>query len=51
MTVEVIAYDTAHPGDVSELARHLERFDPARVRRLALLVKTEGNSDVNDFSQ
>jgi len=51
MTVEVIAYDTAHPGDVSELARHLERFDPARVRRLALLVKTEGNSDVNDFSR
>jgi cyanuric acid amidohydrolase len=51
MTVEVFAYDTAHPGDASELARHLERFDPARVRRLALLVKTEGNSDVNDFSR
>lgn len=51
MTVEVIAYDTAHPGDVSELARSLERFDPARLRRLALLVKTEGNSDVNDYSR
>jgi cyanuric acid amidohydrolase len=51
MTVEVAAYDTAHPGDVTGLARHLERFDPARLRRLALLVKTEGNSDVNDFSR
>jgi cyanuric acid amidohydrolase len=51
MTVEVVAYDTAHPGDVTGLARHLERFDPARVRRLALLVKTEGNSEVNDFSR
>ena len=51
MTVEVVAYDTAHPGDVAELARALERFDPARIRRLALLVKTEGNSDVNDFSR
>jgi cyanuric acid amidohydrolase len=51
MTVEVLAYDTAHPGDVRELSRNLERFDPARIRRLALLVKTEGNSDVNDFSR
>lgn len=51
MAVEVIAYDTAHPGDVSELSRHLEKFDPARIRRLALLVKTEGNSDVNDYSR
>jgi cyanuric acid amidohydrolase len=51
MTVEVIPYDTAHPGDVSELARELERFEPARIRRLALLVKTEGNSEVNDFSR
>lgn len=51
MTVEVIAYETAHPGDVSDLARNLERFDPSRLRRLALLVKTEGNSDVNDYSR
>ena len=51
MTVEVITYDTAHPGDVSDLARNLERFDPLRIRRLALLVKTEGNSDVNDYSR
>lgn len=51
MTVEVIAYDTAHPGDVSELSRHLQRFEVASIRRLALLVKTEGNADVNDFSR
>jgi cyanuric acid amidohydrolase len=51
MSVRVIPYDTAHPGDVSELARELERLDPQRVRRLALLVKTEGNSDVNDYSR
>lgn len=51
MTVHVITYDTANPGDVSDLSRHLKAFDPARIRRLALLVKTEGNSDVNDFSR
>lgn len=51
MTVHVITYDTAHPGDVSDFSRQLERFEPARIRRLALLVKTEGNSDVNDFSR
>jgi cyanuric acid amidohydrolase len=51
MTVEVVAYETAHPGDVRDLARHLERFDPARIRRLALLVKTEGNSDINDYTR
>jgi cyanuric acid amidohydrolase len=51
MTVHVITYDTADPGDTSELARALARFAAARIRRLALLVKTEGNSDVNDFSR
>jgi len=51
MTVEVIAYDTAHPGDVRDLTRHLQSFNAERIRRLALLVKTEGNSDVNDYSR
>jgi cyanuric acid amidohydrolase len=51
MSVHVIAYDTANPGDTSELLRNLARFEPGRIRRLALLVKTEGNSDVNDFSR
>ena len=51
MTAHVIAYDTANPGDVSDFSRNLARFEPARIRKLALLVKTEGNSDVNDFSR
>ncbi|MEO5702214.1 MAG: ring-opening amidohydrolase [Casimicrobiaceae bacterium] len=51
MTVHVVAYDTANPGDSSDLTRALQRFDPRRIRRLALLVKTEGNSEVNDFSR
>lgn len=51
MSVHVIAYDTANPGDTSDLVRQLAAFGPTRIRRLALLVKTEGNSDVNDFSR
>jgi cyanuric acid amidohydrolase len=51
VTAHVIAYDTANPGDVSDFSRNLARFEPARIRKLALLVKTEGNSDVNDFSR
>lgn len=51
MTAHVIAYDTADPGDTSELARHLARFPADKIRRLALLAKTEGNSDVNDYSR
>ncbi|MGH6725437.1 MAG: ring-opening amidohydrolase [Pseudolabrys sp.] len=51
MSVHVIAYAMANPGDTSELQRNLVRFEVSRVRRLALLVKTEGNSDVNDFSR
>lgn len=51
VTAHVIAYDTANPGDVSDFSRNLARFEPARIRKLALLVKTEGNSDVNDYSR
>jgi cyanuric acid amidohydrolase len=51
MSVHVLAYDTANPGDTSDLLRQLAAFAPGRIRRLALLVKTEGNSDVNDFSR
>jgi cyanuric acid amidohydrolase len=51
MPVHVISYDTAHPGDTSDLLLALARFDPLRIRRLALLVKTDGNSDLNDFSR
>ena len=51
MSVKVMAYDTANPGDTSDFARKLATLDPGRVRALALLVKTEGNSEVNDFSR
>ena len=51
MAVIVETYDTAHPGDTSELMERLAALEPARIRRLALLVKTEGNSDVNDYSR
>ena len=51
MTVHVLPYDTAHPGDTSDFSRQLRQFAPTGIRRLALLVKTEGNSDVNDFSR
>ncbi|MDI3470549.1 MAG: hypothetical protein OJF62_002612 [Pseudolabrys sp.] len=51
MSVHVIAYDTSDPGDTGDLMKVIACFDPQRIRRLALLVKTEGNSDVNDFSR
>ncbi|MDB5890026.1 MAG: hypothetical protein JWP47_857 [Polaromonas sp.] len=51
MPVHVLSYDTAHPGDTSDLLQNLARFDPLQIRRLALLVKTDGNSDLNDFSR
>ncbi|KFL32938.1 hypothetical protein JP75_02060 [Devosia riboflavina] len=51
MPVHVLSYDTAHPGDTRHLEAALGRFAPESVRRLALLVKTEGNASVNDFSR
>ena len=51
MTVHVIAYDTAQPGDTRDFARALARFQPERIRRLAVLAKTEGNAEVNDYSR
>jgi cyanuric acid amidohydrolase len=51
MAATVAAYDTAHPGDTDGLRATLAPFSPRRIRRLALLVKTEGNSDVNDYSR
>jgi len=49
MSAMVAAYDTAYPGDTDGLRAKLAPFSPHRIRRLALLVKTEGNSDVNDY--
>ena len=51
MTVHALAYDTAQPGDASELSRALAQFAPDRIRRLAILAKTEGNAEVNDYSR
>ncbi len=51
MTVHVITYNTDQPGDTRDLSRALCKFDPALIRRIALLVKTEGNSEINDFSR
>ena len=51
MTAHVFAYDTAEPGDTSDLHRILRGFAPGKIRRLSLLVKTEGNSDLNDHSR
>jgi cyanuric acid amidohydrolase len=51
VTVHVVAYDTAHPGDTSEFARALAQFEAGRIRRLAILAKTEGNAEVNDYSR
>lgn len=51
MTVHVIAYDTLHPGDTDGLTAALAPFPADRIRRIAVLAKTEGNSDPNDFSR
>ncbi|MFI0938559.1 ring-opening amidohydrolase [Streptomyces sp. NPDC021020] len=51
MTVRIDSFDTAGPGDTAALSACLDALDPARVRRLALLVKTEGSADTNDFSR
>src|SRR3546814_1366087 len=51
MSTHVIAYDTADPGDTSDLELKLSAFAPESIRCLGLLVKTEGNSDLNDHSR
>jgi cyanuric acid amidohydrolase len=51
MSTHVIPYDTADPGDTSDLESKLSAFAPRSIRRLSLLVKTEGNSDLNDHSR
>ncbi|MFJ2633287.1 ring-opening amidohydrolase [Streptomyces sp. NPDC087422] len=51
MTVRIDSFDTAGPGDTDGLVAVLSAHDPARIRRLALLVKTEGSAETNDFSR
>lgn len=50
MTVGIDAFDTAGPGDTEGLSAVLAAHDPTRVRRLALLVKTEGSARIDDFA-
>jgi cyanuric acid amidohydrolase len=51
MAVSVLTYDTAHPGDTSDLLAKLSGFDVSRIKKLALLAKTEGNAELNDYSR
>lgn len=51
MTVRIDSFDTAGPGDTDGLVALLSAHDPARIQRLALLVKTEGSAETNDFSR
>lgn len=51
MALHIGHYDTEHPGDTSDLKRKLEQFDPEKIDRIALLTKTEGNADKNDYSR
>ena len=51
MCVHAFTYDTAHPGDTSAFSGLLKDFNPATIRRIAVLAKTEGNAEVNDYSR
>ncbi|GAA3195406.1 ring-opening amidohydrolase [Dactylosporangium siamense] len=51
MTVVIDAFDTAGPGDVDGLTAALHRHEAATIRRLALVVKTEGSAQIDDFSR
>ena len=51
MRVHVEAYPTAGPQDVAGLRSILGRLSGDRIRRLALVGKTEGTATVNDFSR
>ncbi len=51
MTVTVHTYDTERPDDTSDLERVLGGVALDKVRRLAVIAKTEGNAAVDDFSR
>ncbi len=51
MAIHIGRYDTSHPGDTSDLKRQLQQFDPNSIDCIALLTKTEGNADKNDYSR
>ena len=51
MSAMVRCFDMAGSGDVSELEAWLKGQDLARLKRLAVLAKTEGHHAPNDFSR
>jgi cyanuric acid amidohydrolase len=51
MTLLFTAYDNDGPGDARALERLLAALPRERVRRLAVLGKTEGTATLNDFSR
>jgi cyanuric acid amidohydrolase len=51
MTVRVLTIDMASPADMAGIEAALTGIGPARLRRLAVLVKVEGNYAPNDFSR
>ncbi len=51
MTVLLRHYDMEGPGDARGLAGALAGLPPGRLRRIAVLGKTEGTATLNDFSR
>ncbi|MGH7266522.1 MAG: ring-opening amidohydrolase, partial [Candidatus Rokuibacteriota bacterium] len=51
MPVRIQSFAMANPGDFSDFERQLRGLDRRRVRRLAVVGKTEGNADTNDYSR
>ena len=51
MQTIVDAYPTTNPGDAYGLQKFLETLPPGKVKRLALIGKTEGTATINDFSR
>ena len=51
MAITLITYATEGPGDTTDFVKNLSSFDPAKIHRIAILTKTEGNAEENDFSR
>ena len=51
MSARVHCFDMAGAGDVSALEAWLKSLDLARLKRIAVMAKTEGHHAPNDFSR
>ena len=51
MTVRIAVVDMDAPDDTAGIAAALAKLGAGRLRRLAVLVKVEGNAAANDFSR